>query len=248
MEEPTHADPWGEAYQEADARGLGYVGTDLLLLGLARGEGVVGGVLRELGATPSAIAASLDPIYASREASPRPETDELGRPWHVRATPAAEQARGRASGIAIALGVRETGAHLLIALAYDRSGFHASVLRQVGVSRSAIIEALKVRGIAVPSKPPPRDPDPITQAVILPDAHARIVVAELGRISLADRATYFDEEGSGRWGYGGVPGRPGDARVSAQATVDLRRIVRDALDEAGLPQPAESDWETFVSL
>jgi hypothetical protein len=245
MAEPTNAEPWSDAYREADARGLGYVGTDLLLLGLARGEGVVGEVLRELGATPTAISKVLDPIYANREASPRPETDELGRPWHVRATPAAEQARGRASGIAIALGVPETWAHLLIALAYDRSGFHSSVLRHVGASRFAIIEALKVRGIAVPSKPPPRDRDPMTQAVILPDAHARIVVAELGRRSIADRATYFDEEGSGRWGYGGIPKRPGDAQVTAQASIDLRGIVRVALDEAGLPQPAEDDWETL---
>ena len=97
----------------------------------------------------------------------------------------------------------------------------------------------------MPPDPPPRDPEPMTQAVILPDANARIVVAELGRRSIADRATYFDEEGSGRWGYGGVPERPGDAKISAQASIDLRAIVRAALEEAGLPQPSEDDWKTF---
>ena len=172
----------------------------------------------------------------------------MGRPWHTRRTPAAEHARGRAGGIAIGLGERETWVHLLLALAYDRDGIHASVLRQLGVSRSAIVEALKTRGVAVPPDAPPRDADPTTQAVILPDAHARVVVAELGRLSLADRAMYFDEEGSGRWGYGGVPDRPDDAQISAQASIDLRGIVRAALEEAGLPQPAEDDWETFSSV
>ena len=208
---------------------------------------MVGEVLRDLGATPAAITAVIDPIHASSVEAPRPDTDELGRPWHVRATPAAEQARGRAGGIAIALGQRETWVHMLLALAYDRSGIHASVLRQIGVSRTAIVQALKTRGVAVPSNPPARDADPLTQAVILPDAHARIVVAELGRRSIADQATYFDEEGSGRWGYGGVPERPDDARVSAQASIDLREIVRAALEGAGLPQPTEDDWESFAS-
>ena len=246
MEEPNPVEPWSDANREANARHLGYVGTDLLLLGLAREDGVAGEVLRDLGATQAAIAPVIDQIHASSVASPRPEADEHGRPWHVRATPSAEQARGRASGIAIGLGERESRAHLLLALAYDRAGVHASVLRQVGVSRSAIVEALQARGVAVPPNPPPRDADPTTQAVTLPDAHARIVVAELGRRSTADQARYFDEEGSGRWGYGGVPERPGDARVSAQAAIDLRGIVRAALEEAGLPQPSEDDWESFA--
>ena len=246
LEEPTRVEPWSDAYREADVRGLGHVGTDLLMLGLARSDGVAGEVLRDLGATPAAITPVIDQICASNVASPRPETDELGRPWHLRATPAAEQARGRAHGIAIALGERDTWQHLLLALVYDRDGLHASVLRQVGVGRSAIVEALKARGVAVPPNPPPRDADPTTQAVILPDAHARLVVAELGSRSIADQATYFDEEGSGRWGYGGVPERPGDARVSAQAAIDLRGIVRAALEEAGLPQPSEDDWESFA--
>jgi hypothetical protein len=248
MLEESHPEPWSNARREADARGLGHIGTDLILLGLARGTGVAGDVLRDLGVTPEAITRIVDDIHASSIASPPPETDELGRPCHVRATPAAEQARGRASGIAIALGDHETWAHLLLALAYDRSGIHASVLRRIGVSRTAIVEALKNRGVAVPNKPPPRDPDPTTQAVILPDPHARVVVAELGRRSIADRAMYFDEEGAGRWGYGGVPERPDDARISAQASIDLRGIVHEALDEAGLPQPAEDDWTSLESI
>jgi hypothetical protein len=248
LEEANPVEPWSDAHREADARGLGHLGTSLLLLGLSRSEGIAGDVLRHLGATPAAITPILDQIDASSNASPRPETDEFGRPWHVRATPAAEHARGRAEGIAIGLGERQVQVHLLIALAYDRHGFHSSILRQLGVSRSAIVEALKARGVAVPVNAPPSDPDPMTQAVTLPDAHARIVVAELGRRSIADRPTYFDEEGSGRWGYGSVPDRPDDASISAQASIDLRGIVRTALDEAGLPQPAEDDWESIRSI
>jgi Clp amino terminal domain, pathogenicity island component len=206
--EEAYLDPWSDAHREADARGLGYIGTDLVLLGLARSEGLVGEILRGLGATPEAITPVIDQINSNSVASPRPDTDEQGRPRHVRATPRTEHARGRAHGIAIGLGERQAPVHLLLAIAYDRDGIHASVLRQIGVSRTAIVDAVKSRGIAVPPSPPPRDADPITQAVILPDAHARIVVDELVRRSVADRAAYFDEEGSGRWGYGGVPERP----------------------------------------
>jgi len=248
MDEPARTDPWADAHREADTRALGYVGTDLLLLALARSQGTAGDVLRELGATPAAMTAIIDQLNADRDAAARPETDEKGRPRHVRPTPAAEHARGRANGLAIGLGERESSVHLLLALAYDRSGIHNGVLRHVGVSRSAIVESLKARRVTVPPNPPPRDPDPMTQAVILPDADARVVVAELGRRSIADRTTYFDEEGHGRWGYGGVPDRPGDARLSAQAVVDLRGVVKAALEEAGLPQPSESDWESFTPL
>lgn len=247
MEEPVGVDPWADAHREADARGVGHLGTDLLLLGLARGEGVAGEVLRDLGATTERMTPLIDQLSAGREASTRPGPDEMGRPRHVRPTPAAEHARGRANGLAIALGVRESATHLLLALAYDRSGVHAGVLKQLGVSRSAIVESLKARGVAVPPSVPPRDADPMTQAVLLPDAHARVVVAELGRRSVADRATYFDEEGSGRWGYGGVPERPGDARVTAQAGIDLRSIVQAALAEAGLPQPPDDDWGSLTT-
>lgn len=216
------------------------------MLGLSRADGVAGEVLRDLGVTSAALMPILDDIYASDHASPRPETDEFGRPWHVRATPAAEHARGRAEGIATGLGERQGRVHLLLALAYDRDGFHSSILKRLGLSRSSIVEALKERGVVVPANAPARDPDPTTQAVVLPDAHARIVVAELGLRSIADRATYFDEEGRGRWGYGGVSERPEHARVTAQASIDLRGIVRAALEDAGLPQPTEEDWETFT--
>jgi len=112
------------------------------LLGLSRADGVAGAVLRDLGVTSATLTPVLDRIYASDHASPRPKTDEFGRPWHVRATPPAEQARGRAEGIATGLGERQGRVHLLLALAYDRDGFHSSILRQLGVSRSSIVEAL----------------------------------------------------------------------------------------------------------
>jgi hypothetical protein len=50
MDEPIDVDPWADAHREADARGLDHVGTDLLLIGLARGQGTAADVLRDLGA------------------------------------------------------------------------------------------------------------------------------------------------------------------------------------------------------
>ena len=236
--------PWAEAHREADARSLGYIGTDLVLLGLARGEGVAGDVLRDLGATPAAIEAAIDRLHANDETS-RPEAGVKGRPSRVRPTPAAEHARGRASGIAIGLGERTTREHLLLALAYDRSGIHTDVLHQVGVTRSAIVEVLRAQGIGATS-PPPRDPDPMTQSVTMPDAHARVVAAELGRRSIGVRATYSDEEGHGRWSYGGARERPGDACVRAQESIDLRGLsARHSMLPASRNLP-EEQWETLT--
>jgi ClpA/ClpB-like protein len=76
-------DPWAEAYREARERRLGYIGTDLLLLGLARTTGVASEVLRELGATPDAISAAIDalgvrPPLRTRAASSTPMAARSG--------------------------------------------------------------------------------------------------------------------------------------------------------------------------
>src|SRR3954468_11173846 len=96
-------DPWWEAEREARDHGLGYVGDDLLLLGLSRTEGPAGQVLRDLGATPEKVLELID----SFGWQPARDLDDAAR-TNPRTSPAVEQTRGRAEGIAIGLGRDQT--------------------------------------------------------------------------------------------------------------------------------------------
>jgi hypothetical protein len=232
---------WSQAHRKAAELGLDYVGTDLLLLGLTQGGGVAAEVLAELGATEESVSSVVARLLTSA-----PPSREPGRKEHPRPTPAAEHARGRAEGIAIGLGVSEATVHTLLALAYDRHGVHASVLRILGVDRREIVRRLAARGIEVPADPPPPDPAPHTESVVLPDAQARLVAAELGRRSTERPDWFFDAWGGGSWGYGQMPDRPGDSRISAEPRIGLRPIVIDVLRSAGQPAPPEDAWETTL--
>jgi Clp amino terminal domain, pathogenicity island component len=230
---------WTEAAAIAKELGVGYVGTDMLLLGLTRTEGVAADVLATAGATEAAIAAIV--MHTVRSDPPPTADADAG---YARPTPAAEHARGRAEGLGIALGVADGSIRLLLALAYDRSGLHSSVLRHVGADRAKIVEALADRGVPVPPTSPAPDRMPFTVTVTLPDEQARAVAAELGRRSVADRTYWFDAWGGASWGYGGVPGRPADSRISGEARIRLREIVPEILAASGYPPPPDEAWNT----
>ena len=231
-------DAWSEAIAEARKLGVGYVGTDMLLLGLTRTEGLAAEVLAQAGATEAAIAKIVEDTNGADK--PPATEQELAYP---RPTPAAEHARGRADGFAIALGIESRSVCLLLALAYDRGGLHASTLRLVGAGRGAIVRALADRGVAVPPTPPAPDRRPMTVSVILPDEQARAVVHELSRRSTEDMEFWFDPWGSASWGYGAVKDRPDDARISGEERINLRALVPEILAANGYPLPPDDAWE-----
>ena len=230
-------DAWTEATREATERGLDYIGTDLLLLGLTRVGGVASEVLAEQGATEEVVLRVIADLHRGEE------IHEPHEP-HPRATPRAEHARGRVEGMAIGLGGPERSIHLLLALAYDRRGIHRGVLSTIGADRRGIVDGLAARGVTVPANPPPPDPTPHSDSVILPDDQARVVAAELARRSLAEPDRFFDEWGDGSFGYGGLPNRPNEARISAEPRIGLRSIVPEILRSAGYPDPPEDAWHT----
>jgi ATP-dependent Clp protease ATP-binding subunit ClpA len=232
-------DPWAEAYREARERKLGYVGTDLLLLGLARTTGVAGEVLRELGAQPNAISAAIDALGLFE---PAKNIDEV-RKEHPADTPRMARARGRAEGVAVATGVPESPAHLLLALAYDRDGVHSAVLRRLGVDRAAIVTRLADRGITVPPNPPAPDPEPHSVQLVLPAEQADVVIHALSEATVADQARFFDAHGGARWGFNLMPERPGFKFVAATRSFDLREFASDVLRSAGYPAPPEDAWK-----
>jgi hypothetical protein len=232
-------DAWTEAHAIAKELDVGYVGTDMLLLGLTRTEGLAADVLAAAGATEAAVAAIV--MQTDRSAgAPSPDADMA----YARPTPGAEHARGRAEGLGIALGISDGSVRLLLALAYDRYGAHSSVLHHVGADRASLVEALADRSVPVPPSPPAPDRTPHSVTVILPDEQARAVAAELGRRSVADRDYWFDAWGGASWGYGGVPGRPSDSRIYGQERIRLRELVPEILAASGYPPPPDEAWET----
>jgi hypothetical protein len=231
-------DAWTEAAAIAMELGVGYVGTDMLLLGLTRTEGMAADLLAGAGATEDAVAAIVDHTDRSLPAA---EDADLA---HPRLTPAAQQAWGRAEGIGIALGISSGSIRLLLALAYDRYGVHGSVLRHVGADRAAIVAALADRGVPVPPLPPAPDRTPHSVSVTLPDEQARVVAAELARRSTEDVDYWFDAWGGASWGYGGVEGRPADARISGEERIGLHELVPEILAESGYPRPPDDAWES----
>jgi len=93
---------WAEAHDIARELGVGYIGTDMLLLGLIRAGGVGGQMLSAAGATDEAVGRIVRQTNRSVEAPP-----EQLDPEHPRSTPATEHARGRSDGMATALGLRD---------------------------------------------------------------------------------------------------------------------------------------------
>jgi Clp amino terminal domain, pathogenicity island component len=230
-------DPWAEAIREARDHALGYVGTDLVLLGLSRTEGAAGEVLRELGATPEKLLAAISALGWS----PAKDVDELLKKY-PRETPAAHHARGRAEGIAIGLGKQETQVDLLLALAYDRNGFHQAILGQLGIESQSIVAAVAQRGLPVPTILPAPRPEPPSLQLVLPLEQRDVVLKAIEKATMQDRARFFDEYGQGRWGMNTMPERPGYGFISATAGLGLREIATAALTEAGYPPPPEDAW------
>jgi hypothetical protein len=217
-------DAWVEAEREARKRGLGYVGTDLLLLGLARSTGIAAEVLGELGVTVEAVEVAIDDLPRVRDAA---TVD------HPRATPRTERLLGVAQGLAIGTGERSTNAHLLLALAYDRNGPHVGVLRTLGVARGMIVGRLAGRGVKVPPKPPPSDASAKSDQLVLPRDQAEIVIQALVRGIKDDPLRFVDGEGEGRWGFNHVDDRPGYMRIVAEPGLGLNQIAAEALRAAG---------------
>jgi hypothetical protein len=231
-------EPWSEAYREATEHGIGYVGTDLLLLGLARTEGPAGDVLRELGATPEKVFELIDNLGGT----PARDLDDTRREY-PRATPAAEHARGRAEGIAIGLGKKRTHVELLLALAYDRGGSHQYPLARLGIEPQAIVDAVARRGLAVPDLLAPPRPEPHTERLTLPLEQRDVVLRALQKETISHPKRYFDDWGWAYWGMNSLPDRPGYGYIVANKKLHLREFAISALAAAGYPPPPEDAWE-----
>ena len=217
---------WFDAWALAAERDQERQTTDLLLVALARQPGVVGEVLRSLGASEDALRRAIPP---ARAPSGR-------RAAFIATSPAFEQARGRAEGLALGAGRPTDPTDVLIALAYDDTGMHASVLRFVGVDRGEIVERLRSLGVHTPPVAPPPDMPAKSASFSLTDDQARVVIDELAARTTRGDRDLIGPTGRSRWGYGRDPVDPARVRIHAEPDIPIDDVVASILgfaDEKG---------------
>ena len=78
----------------------------------------------------------------------------------------------------------------------------------------------------------------------LSDEQARVVAAELARRSTEDIDYWYDSWGGARRGYGGIDGRPGEARIYGEERTGLPTLVPEILAASGYPPPPDDSCET----
>ena len=211
---------WMDAWDLASERGRAVLTTDLLLVALARQPDTAGDVLRSLGATETELLRVIPP---GRRA-PGAEGSAS-----VATSPAVEQARGRAHGIALGFDVPVDSTHVLLALAHDDGGMHASVLRSLGVDRGDIVERLRSAGVRVPAAAPPLDTPLKSESISLAPDEARLVIDELvARTTNGDREL-IGPNGRSRWGYGRDPVDAARVRINVEPDVPIKSIAAGIL-------------------
>ena len=141
------------AHHQSEILGDTHVGTEHLLLALVAPDetSTAARALRESGvdydSLRDAAIARGNPARRRREKS----GGTFPPAWYI--------LEGRAEGFAVALGAKQMNAvHFLLALLWHRSGVHASLLEDIGVSRQTIKSKLAKLGAVVPrGRPPARD-------------------------------------------------------------------------------------------
>jgi hypothetical protein len=214
---------WSDAWSLAAERRQRTLTTDLVLVALARQSGIAGDVLRSLGASEETLLRAIPPA--------RPRSG-AGGASSVTTSPAVEQARGRAEGLALGAGGPVDPTHILLALAYDGAGMHASALRLVGVDRGNIVDRLRILGVRVPSAAPPPDVPVKTASISLAPNEARLVIDELVARTTGGDPVLIGPSGRSRWGYGGDPTDSGRVRINAEPDVPLASIIDRVLGSA----------------
>ena len=212
---------WLDAWSLASERGQETLTTDILLVALARQSGIAGDVLRSAGASPDLLLRAIPP------ARRRPLGTAGQAP--VASSPAVEQARGRAEGLALSVRAPVDPTHVLLALAYDEAGLHASVLRRIGVDRGDIVERLRSRGISVPSSAPLPDMPVKSASISFAPDEARLVIDELVARTTSGDPELIGPTGRSRWSYGGDPADAGRVRIHAEPDVPLASITASVL-------------------
>jgi hypothetical protein len=126
--------------------------------------------------------------------------------------------------------------HVLLALAYDDAGLHASLLQLVGVDRAAIVEQLLKAGVGVPPAAPPPDVPVKSASISLTPDEARLVIDELVARTTSGDSELIGPSGRSRWGYGRDPADSARVQIHVEPDVPIADIAAGILgptDEKG---------------
>ncbi len=146
---PEKARIQSASFHEARRLGHHWVGPEHGLLAILRGnpEDVARRVLEEAGLTAPMVESHLEGMNRGPKKGERTSGAVTNPAWH--------HAYGRAEGLALGLGDGVLQPlHLLLALLWDR--WHWQFPEQQGVSREAVVEALRSAGVTLPSAPMPQ--------------------------------------------------------------------------------------------
>jgi hypothetical protein len=214
--------PIGRAFNlaipEAEALGHGWLAELHILLGISRTDSRARRALDAVGITHRRLQEAANELLEGSASDP--EGPELVMTMF---NPAGARAVNWAEGYATGRGETPADDHLLLAILWDNVCFSASVFRHLGVSRAAVVEALRREGASAPDADPPADRPQVEwgDKIELTMDELRVVVRELPkRIDLRSRQFGWNHDGRGH-GF-----------VIAERTIDLRRHVDEILATA----------------
>jgi hypothetical protein len=213
--EGSRFQPSGRAFHiaipEAEALGHAWLGELHILLGIIRTDSKASRALDSVGITHQGIREAAKDLLKGSASDP--EGSELAR-WMF--NPAGAKAINWAYGYATGRGETPGDDHLLVAVLWDNVCFTAAVFRRLGVSREAVVEALRRVGGSAPDADPPADPPQVDwgEKIELTMEELRVVVRELPkRLDLDPPQFGWNHDGKGH-GF-----------VVADRTIDLRGHV-----------------------
>ena len=192
---PALPRPFELAIPEARALGHGWLGEVHILLGISRTETRARLALDAVGITHQRIQEAANELLKGSTSDPG--GPELPR-WSF--NPAGAKAINWAEGYATGRADEADDDHLLVAVLWDNHCFTAAVFRRLGVSRAAVIEALRREGASAPDADPPPDPPPVDwgEKIELTMGELRVVVRELPkRIERFSGRIGFNHDGKG---------------------------------------------------
>ena len=135
------------ALAQEEARGLGhnYIGTEHLLLGLLRGEGVANRVLHDLGLRLEDARGQVEETVGRGEEPPRDQ---------IPFTPRAKKVLELALRESIRLGHNHLGTeHILLGLVREGEGVGAAIVREAGADAEAVRRAVTALVPGMPGQP-----------------------------------------------------------------------------------------------
>lgn len=183
------------AIPEAEALGHNWIGDLHILLGICRTNPSARRALNAVGVTYERLQeAALERLRTS------PRDPDASEPSNWSFNPAAAKAVNWACGYAVGRGERPSVDHLLVGVLWNPGSVTAMVFRGLGVSRGALIEALRHEGARAPDAEPPPDRPQVNwgEKIDLSLDELRVVVRELPkRIDLRPRQFGWNHDGKG---------------------------------------------------